>query len=482
MNVLSLFDGISCAQIALNRAGIKYDKYFASEVHKPAIKVTQHNFPNTIQLGDVRMVDASKLPLINLLCGGSPCQSFSFAGKMKGMSTKCDKEVTTLEQYLELKDQNFEFEGQSYLFWEYMRILTDLKKINPDVKFLLENVEMDKRWEGILTRAIGINPVVINSALVSAQNRVRLYWTNVNVVQDGFFGEPRSYIPQPKDRGLILKDILESDVDKKYFLSDAALARIFRKNYSAPKYMPEKSGTLNTINNSAKLSYDSGTTLVGTIDHNRFREMGDKSLCLDANYHKGQDNHGARTVVKYTDNYFQYDLEGKGNTSQEQRAYYEDSKMGSLDTSCGSKQNFLLREVVAMRGVSPSHGIEQKIEPNGIDKTNSLTTVQKDNLIREVKQVNDNKESGGKQPFQQNRAYEESSLFPALMKLDKNNVKTEESIRRLTPVECCRLQTVPDDYFYDKEGNPVVSDTQMYHCLGNGWTVDVIVHIFSFLR
>jgi DNA (cytosine-5)-methyltransferase 3A len=160
--VLSLFDGVSCGQQALNRIGIKPKKYYASEIDKYAIKVTQHNYPDTIQLGSVVDVDVSKLDKIDLLIGGSPCQSFSFAGKRKGMSTKDNIEILTIEHYLELKEQNFEFEGQSYLFWEYMRVLTDIRKYNSDVKFLLENVMMGEKWQKVLTRALSEHVTVSN--------------------------------------------------------------------------------------------------------------------------------------------------------------------------------------------------------------------------------------------------------------------------------------------------------------------------------
>lgn len=216
MNVLSLFDGMSCGQIALERAGIKVDNYFASEIDKHAIKVTMANYPNTVQLGSVIDVDGYKLPKIDLLCGGSPCQSFSFAGKRKGMSTKCETEILTLDHYLQLKNDGFEFEGQSYLFWEYMRILHEVKP----KYFLLENVEMGEKWEKILSKAIGYNGIHINSALVSAQNRKRIYWTNIGHEPGGLFGYPVCMIRQPKDRGILLKDILEKEVDEKYYLSD----------------------------------------------------------------------------------------------------------------------------------------------------------------------------------------------------------------------------------------------------------------------
>ena len=123
MIVLSLFDGMSCGQIALRELGAKIDTYYASEVDKYAIQQTQYNFPDTVQLGDVRDVDARKLGHVDLLIGGSPCQSFSFAGKRAGMSTKQKEEIYTLDRYLELKRTGFEFEGQSYLFWEYVRYL-----------------------------------------------------------------------------------------------------------------------------------------------------------------------------------------------------------------------------------------------------------------------------------------------------------------------------------------------------------------------
>ena len=143
MNVLSLFDGMSCGQQALERAGIKVNNYFASEIDKYAIQVTMANYPNTKQLGSVVNVDGYSLPKIDILIGGSPCQSFSFAGKRKGMSTKDEQEILTLDHYLELKAEGFEFEGQSYLFWEYMRLLNEVKP----KYFLLENVMMGERWE-----------------------------------------------------------------------------------------------------------------------------------------------------------------------------------------------------------------------------------------------------------------------------------------------------------------------------------------------
>lgn len=198
MNVLSLFDGMSCGQIALNRLSIQPQKYFASEVDKHAIKETMANFPSTIQVGDVRNLDVNSLPPIDLLIGGSPCQNFSFSGKRNGMSTKTKEEILTLDKYLELKSEGFEFTGQSYLFWEYVRILKSLK---PGTFFLLENVVMGKKWEKVITDTLGVEPILIDSALVSAQQRKRLYWTNI------------PNIDQPKDRQVKLQDILETTKD-----------------------------------------------------------------------------------------------------------------------------------------------------------------------------------------------------------------------------------------------------------------------------
>lgn len=166
INVLSLFDGISCGRIALERAGIKVENYYASEIDKDAIKITMTNYPNTKQLGDVTKVKGLDLPEIHLLIGGSPCQSFSSVGNGSG------------------------FDGKSGLFWEYVRIL---KEVNPTY-FLLENVRMKKEWEDIITEALGVKPIKINSRLLSSQNRPRLYWTNIpNVIEPKDIGGKIEY-------------------------------------------------------------------------------------------------------------------------------------------------------------------------------------------------------------------------------------------------------------------------------------------------
>ena len=227
---------MSCGQQALERAGIKVDKYFASEIDKYALQVTMANYPNTIQLGSVVNVEGGGLPKIDILIGGSPCQSFSFAGKRKGMSTKDEQEILTLEHYLQLKSEGFEFEGQSYLFWEYMRLLNEVKP----TYFLLENVMMGEKWEKILSKAIGVKPIMINSALLSAQNRQRLYWTNIGLEPQGLFGDLDSTIEQPKDKGILLKDILEKNVIDKYYLSEKMINGFLAHN---KRHIEEKNQT-----------------------------------------------------------------------------------------------------------------------------------------------------------------------------------------------------------------------------------------------
>jgi len=207
INVLSLFDGISCGKVALERANIKVDTYYASEVNSYAIQISKKNYPQIKQLGDILNwrewnLDWSK---IDLLIGGSPCQGFTFAGKML----------------------NFE-DPRSKLFFEYVDILNHIKKVNPNIKFLLENVKMKKEYENIITDYMEVNPLKINSNLVSAQNRQRLYWTNTTNIQ------------QPQDKGILLKDIVRKEDNSQYHLSVKHLQGFLRSYNWKPSLLDGK--------------------------------------------------------------------------------------------------------------------------------------------------------------------------------------------------------------------------------------------------
>lgn len=198
MNVLSLFDGISGGSTSLKMAGINIESYYASEIESSSIKIALKNHPNIKEIGDCRFIDYNKIKKIDLLIGGSPCQNFSFAGKRNGMSTTESFEIRTLEEYLKLKKDNFKFDGYSYLFWEYVYAL---KTVKPKY-FLLENVNMSKKWEDVITNALGVSPLKLNSELTSAQDRVRLYWTNI------------PNITKPNNKYIFIDDIIDSSVTK----------------------------------------------------------------------------------------------------------------------------------------------------------------------------------------------------------------------------------------------------------------------------
>jgi DNA (cytosine-5)-methyltransferase 3A len=450
MNLLSLFDGMSCGQQALDRLGIKVDNYFASEIDKYAIQVTMANYPNTIQLGSVVNVDGYSLPKIDLLLGGSPCQSFSFAGKRKGMSTKCETEILTLEHYLELKAEGYEFEGQSYLFWEYMRLLNECKP----TYFLLENVEMGEKWEKVLTKAIGVNALHINSALVSAQNRKRIYWTNIGMQPSGLFGDLESIIEQPKDRGILLKDVLESEVDEKYFLSEKAITKCLKSTANADMLTTEnkeKSGCL--IAGYYKTPFD-GTYI---------RDKQFTGLDLNAKSRTIRNGGSATATDKHNWDLIVHNTmprsstSGKGGTGHLSR---NDGKTYCLDTG-----NTNAVEIVAMKGRGEKGNIEQQLETNGTNKSNSLTTVTKDNLVFNYRQDAPNDINGKKDCLRANAG----GVLKGVGIIERSR------IRKLTPIECERLQTVADNYTNH------VSDSQRYKMLGNGWTIEVIIHILKYI-
>ena len=325
LNVLSLFDGMSCGRIALERAGIPVNKYYASEIDKHPIKVAQTNYPDTIQIGDVTQVHSSNLPKIDLLIGGSPCQGFSVAGK--GL--------------------NFE-DPRSKLFFEYARLK---QECNPTY-FLLENVRMIKEHLDVITDILGVKPSPINSELFSAQDRKRYYWTNIEIPQ------------LPLHNPLTVEDILEDEVDNKYYIS------------------PQKAITI-------------------------------------------LENERKKKKIAYI-----------GNDSQGNRIYqiyWKSVTLCGTDGGLGAKMG-----IYALPCLTPD---KLKQRQNG---------------------------RRFKPPF---------SKAHTIIAQDKHGIFVDNHIRKLTPVECERLQTVSDCYT-----DVGISDAQRYKMLGAGWTVDVITHILNGIK
>lgn len=335
INVLSLFDGMSCGQIALDKLGIEVDNYFASEIDKYAMQVTKHNYPNTKHIGDVTKVKGADLPKIDLLIGGSPCQGFSFAGKQL----------------------NFD-DPRSKLFFEFVRLLEETK---PKC-FLLENVRMKKSSQDIISKYLGCEPIEINSNLVSAQSRRRLYWTNIPNIE------------QPIDKGILLQDIVvDGGIDCRMTTKDKAYA--------------------------LTASYN------GAVAWNSI-EKKQRTMILEA-------VNGKKVHI---------DLFKEAPYS-----FYE------TRTEAGKEARRRIR-LETGRDSTPRSKEFKMYLPLKDQKANCLVTV-------------------------------ESPLDFIVDKTWK--------YRKLYPIEMERLQTVPDGY------TSIVSDTQARKMLGNGWTVDVIAHIFN---
>jgi len=409
MNVLSLFDGMSCGRIALDQLGIKVDTYYACEIDKFAMQVSNKNYPNIIQLGDVTKVKGVDLKNIDLIIGGSPCQGFSFAGKQLAFD-----------------------DPRSALFFEFIRLKEECKP----KYFLLENVRMKREHEDIISEYTGFEPIIINSSKLSAQNRVRLYWTNI------------PNITQPIDKGIVLKDILQNTdswgeqprylknkwngVPRGNLVSEvnekgSCLSATMYKG-QIPLYVKKES-----IKNDAllkKMTTDEG-----------------KAYCLTASYGAAEPNNSLqrkqRTMIPKQ---IGIAIDIKGH-DQIKRVYSEEGKSPTLTTCTGGHREPKVA-CGRMIGRHKINGIrqdskgsiagksKQMLELRKDEKTNTLSTVSKDNVLVTS------------DPF-------------------------EVYWRKLTPIECERLQTVPDKY---TEG---VSKSQRYRMLGNGWTVEVIKHIFK---
>lgn len=411
MKVLSLFDGISAGQLALQRAGIAVDTYYASEVDKYAISVTQKNFPNTIQLGDVTKWREWDIPWgdIDLVIGGSPCQGFSFAGKQLNFN-----------------------DPRSALFFVFVDICHRVADDNPKMRFMLENVRMKKEYQDVISGYFGVQPIAINSSLVSAQNRYRLYWTNI------------PNVTQPDDKGLLLRDIIQHDV---------------------------RLNMLNTYNN------DLSTSDLETFSNRRVAECAESNkdiiddVCILDSYNNKVYNDKSPTITTRVSASNLTHLVKKENmviTGAAQRGrYIVDGKRAD-------------HTVDSMSGLT-----EQRIELRKDGKSNCLTSVQKDSLVGILKVPEATKQ--GYVEVHPNEGVDltfiNSKTRRGRRMEDKSNCLTATNYdycwydgyicRKLTPIECERLQTFPDNW---TEG---ISDTQRYKALGNSWTVDVVAHIFK---
>lgn len=486
ITVLSLFDGMSCGQIALREAGIKVNKYFASEIDKHVIAQTLHNFPDTVQQGSVTEVHAADLPHIDLLIGGSHCQGFSFAGKQLNFN-----------------------DPRSVLFFEYVRILREIQEYNPGVLFLLENVRMRRECEQVITEHLGLEPVVINSALVSAQNRVRLYWTNIKTREEVNLFDTKVFtaIPQPEDRGIFIRDILEEEVESRFYLTPARVKKLI-------EYDQRQKDTGNGF------GFDP-----------REEDQKAKAVCVGGKRHddivKLSPERVARCVAirgrfnpetGRNEQTAEFRPDGKTNclTSVEKdNLIYEVACLTPRRTEYGKA----IRRQYEAGEIQESRHNMTELEPRTDGKTNTLTTVQKDNIIvqhphgynagavfhdkaptvtssryeanntvvtREIitdtpeldiepGTLRTHKVDGGFRPIKSGKA----GCLCARARNDGSGqgvLRIGDTFRRLTPTECSRLQTVPDWYEW------ACSETQAYRMLGNGWTVEVIKHIFQFIN
>lgn len=379
MKVLSLFDGKSCGLVALKDANIPVDFYIASEIDKSCIKISKKNHPEVIQVGDVKniksLVEYKIIGKIDLLIAGSPCQGFSNAGKQLGFE-----------------------DPRSVLFFKFVEILNMLKVINPDIKFMLENVSMKKEFLDTITYYLGVEPVLINSSLLSAQNRRRYYWCNWKV-------------EQPKDKGILLKDIVDEKADLDSPMSETwcrwfkeRAEFLLKKSYVSIN--PEKARTM--------LARD-----YASWQGNFIYECLEKYIVPFDNTLKILEKEVERGRVGYFN-----------KRSQGDRVYYIHDKAVTLMGEAGG------------RGAKTGLYLFGVITPDRIEKR------------------------------QNGQRFNEGQKFYTLTAQDCHGILIEGYIRKLTPVECERLQTLPDNY---TEG---VSDNQRYKMLGNGWTVAVISHIF----
>ena len=463
IKVCSLFDGCSGTQMALKNLGVEVDQYFSSEIDKYAMQVTQKNFPETIQLGDITDIKGKDLPEIDLIVGGSPCQGFSFAGKQKAF-----------------KDE------RSALFFEFIRLL---KEIKPKY-FLLENVVMKKEFQQVITDEVskiypqssngslfGIEPIMINSAKLSAQNRKRLYWTNIPNVE------------QPEDLGIVLKDVLEDN-----FLADRDKSYCIDANYykgGNPKNYFEKSRRQLVFDNEGKPKHKAVKNTERNLRHTKM--PGQKSLTLTATMYKGAGNNGMTLVPLETYNTpkqvgIAKDLNGHDSLK---RVYSENGKSPTVNAHSGGNTEPKVavtsyREVRTEKAKEERKRIKKEtgkdhtpfrskeLIPRDDGKVGAVTpSLNKDHTISIQGGAVRGRPKGKK--YIQKLETRSDDKSNALTTARKDSVVVEDELtwRKLTPLECERLQTLPDNY---TEG---VSNTQRYKMIGNGFTIKVIEHILG---
>lgn len=357
MKILSLFDGMACGMIAMLNAGIEVESYDAYEIDKYAITVSSHNFPNIKHHGDVFQADFTQFEGVDFLVGGSPCTYWSIAQK---------------------NNRETEASGIGWeLFSQYVRAVKEAK---PKFFIYENNKSMSAAIRASIDNAFGFDAVCINSSLVSAQNRQRLYWVGQRNADGTYSKVP---VEQPKDLGIFLKDVLDNAVawqDKAFAYTTRCQAAIIED----------------------------------TLEKHR-HTMCAEPVNLDKIY-----------GLTSNDTYVQYDLSGKNHRSQDQRGYYPHSKHGTLNASSTES------------------------------KTGVIEPVQRAERVKPIYEVKDGQISikGKKYPIKLAEGY--------------------YIIRKLTLSECKRLQTVPEWYDFS-----VISNSQAYKCLGNGWTCDVITHLIN---
>ena len=445
MNVLSLFDGMSCGRIALDRLGIEVDTYYASEIDKYAIAVAKENYPDTIHVGDITQLDPKDFQDIDLVLAGSPCQGFSFAGKQLAFD-----------------------DPRSALFFEFIRLL---KAIKPKY-FLLENVRMKQQYLDVITLQVSecypdhegndlfdskIEPILINSALLSAQSRQRLYWTNI------------PHVKQPEDLGIVLKDILEDEVEEHYLAGKNLLENYQGGNQLNPNYKSQA----NTIHDKNKKS---GVICAGTHGYangyvetkpkqvgkvkdggqgNRIYSTDGKSSTLSAQSGGTAGNGNTLIETKPKQVGIASDINGHDILK---RVYSPEGKSPTLNTMGGGNRE-------------PKVAVENRIVVDPERKRLIIAeanekgyTIIEDGDCFDINYPNSKTRRGRKMKYKCNALTPSAQEYMHFKDL---------TWRKLTPLECERLQTVPDNY------TASVSNTQRYKMLGNGWTVEVICHILK---